>query len=323
MTRPSLGARLSRFDYLASTAVCAKTTAGVFADAIAGYAMTQQASSPSHAARMLRWLTEMGADEAIGETPVDRRQSSLVDRPVAAGASAAAEAASVVPSLLSSTSPALPAHALLVAPPDQVVLAARDRARAARTLDELRQTLERFEGCALRATASRLVFGDGFAQARVMFVGEAPGREEDREGRPFVGRSGQLLDRMLASIGLDRTSAYIANVVPWRPPGNRTPTPQETATCLPFIERQIELVAPEILVLLGAPAAQALLGEKEGILRLRGRWRSREFDGRNVRVLATLHPAFLLRQPAQKKLSWRDFRMLRRGLEASLRPETS
>ena len=144
-------------------------------------------------------------------------------------------------------------------------MAAREAARSAPDLETLRQILDRFEGCGLRATASRLVFGDGNPSARVMLIGEAPGREEDLEGRPFVGRSGKLLDRMLAAIGLDRSSVYIANIVPWRPPGNRTPTPRETAICLPFILRQIELVDPDILVCLGNPSTQTLLDTKDGI----------------------------------------------------------
>jgi DNA polymerase len=149
-----------------------------------------------------------------------------------------------------------------------------------------------------------------------MLVGEAPGADEDRIGKPFMGRSGQLLDRMLAAIGLDRNAVYIANIVPWRPPGNRTPTPQEVAICKPFIERQIELANPDFLVCLGGPAAQNLLSIKDGILRTRGRWFSYATpDGRTIRTLATLHPAYLLRQPLQKRLGWRDFLALRRALD--------
>ena len=147
-------------------------------------------------------------------------------------------------------------------------MAAREAARSAASLDELRAILDGFTGCALRATATQLVFADGNPQSRVMFVGEAPGRDEDIEGLPFVGRSGKLLDRMLAAIGLDRTSVYIANIVPWRPPGNRTPTPQESAICLPFTLRQIELVDPDVLVCLGNPSSQTLLATKEGITKV-------------------------------------------------------
>lgn len=201
-------------------------------------------------------------------------------------------------------------------PPETAQTAAREAARGASTLEELRTILERFEGCALKQTAKQLVFADGNPQARVMFVGEAPGRDEDLEGRPFVGPSGKLLDRMLAAIGLDRaSSAYIANIIPWRPPGNRTPTPQEAATCLPFIHRQIELSHAEILVCLGGPSAQALLGVKEGIVRTRGRWFSYSAGARNLRAIATLHPAYLLRTPLQKRFAWRDFLAVKKALE--------
>jgi DNA polymerase len=193
---------------------------------------------------------------------------------------------------------------------------AREQARQARSLEELEAILAGFEGCALRFSAKNLAFHDGNPAGRVMLVGEAPGADEDRIGKPFMGRSGQLLDRMLAAIGLDRTQVYIANVVPWRPPGNRTPTPQEVAICKPFIARQIELAAPEFLVCLGGPATQNLLGVKDGILRTRGRWFDyRAEDGRGIRALPTLHPAYLLRQPLQKRLGWRDFSLLRRALD--------
>src|SRR6266511_2760630 len=158
------------------------------------------------------------------------------------------------------------------APRAEPARARTEAPKSAATLEELQAMLERFQGCALRTTATQLVFADGNPKARVMFVGEAPGRDEDIEGLPFVGRSGKLLDRMMAAIGLDRRSAYIANVVPWRPPGNRTPTPQESAVCLPFTLRQIELADPDILVCLGTPSAQTLLNSKDGILKTRGRW---------------------------------------------------
>ena len=163
-----------------------------------------------------------------------------------------------------------------------------------------RAALDRFEGCALRATATQLVFADGNPQARLMLVGEAPGRDEDIEGLPFVGRSGKLLDRMLAAIGLDRTRVYIANIIPWRPPGNRTPTPQESQICLPFVRKQIELVDPDILVCLGGPSATTLLGIKEGITKSRGRWLTYDTGKREIRALATFHPAFSIAQPATK-----------------------
>jgi len=182
-------------------------------------------------------------------------------------------------------------------------------------LATLRSNLERFEGCALKRTATQLVFADGAPGSRIMFVGEAPGGDEDRVGRPFVGRAGQLLDRMLNAVGLDRGQVYIANVVPWRPPGNRTPTLQETQACLPFIKRQIELAAPEVLVCLGASATQTLLGVREGIMRARGTWFTYNCEnGRSIRAIAMLHPAYLLRQPGQKRHAWSDMRALARKL---------
>jgi DNA polymerase len=173
-----------------------------------------------------------------------------------------------------------------------------------------------FEGCALKATAKNLCFADGQPGARIMLVGEAPGADEDRQGLPFVGVSGQLLDQMLAAIGLDRRQhVYIANIVPWRPPGNRTPTTQEMMVCRPFVLRQIALSAPDILVTLGGPAAQALLG-LTGIMASRGKWRSLELDGRTIPALPTLHPAYLLRNPIAKRQAWADLRALRRALDA-------
>jgi uracil-DNA glycosylase len=198
-------------------------------------------------------------------------------------------------------------------PPDAAAAEAREAARNARTLDELCDILAAFEGCALKASATQLVFADGNPQARLMLVGEAPGRDEDLEGRPFVGRSGQLLDRMLAAIGLDRTSVYIANVVPWRPPGNRTPSPQETQVCLPFIQRQIEFCDPDVLVCLGGPSAETLLGQK-GITKIRGRWFSYSTGTREIRAMPTFHPAFLLRSPLQKRFAWRDFLAIKKAL---------
>ena len=199
--------------------------------------------------------------------------------------------------------------------PDAAIASAREAARTAPTLDALRTLLETFDGCALKHTATRLVFADGNPQARVMFVGEAPGRDEDIEGLPFVGRSGKLLDRMIAAIGLDRSRAYIANVIPWRPPGNRTPTPQETQVCLPFIQRQIELVNPDVLVTLGNPSTQALLGTREGIMRTRGKWFDYDTGTRTIRAIATFHPAYLLRSPSYKRMTWQDLRAVAKALE--------
>ena len=207
------------------------------------------------------------------------------------------------------------AFADAVVPDREVVESARDLARQAKDLAELRDCLAGFTGCNLRLTAKNLVFADGNPDARVMLIGEAPGRDEDLQGKPFVGRSGQLLDKMLSAIGLDRSSVYIANVVPWRPPGNRTPTPQETEICKPFIRRQIELAAPDVLVFLGAASAKSLLDVQDGIRRLRGRWMTYDVAGRQVPCLATYHPAYLLRNPIEKRMSWRDFLALSHKLQ--------
>lgn len=215
--------------------------------------------------------------------------------------------------------PGAPVGGAAVVPGDEVVVAAREAARSAATLDELRETLARFDGCNLKLTAKSLVFADGPADAKVMFVGEAPGREEDARGLPFVGRSGQLLDRMLEAIGLARGEVYITNVVPWRPPGNRTPSPQETEICKPFVLRQIELVRPKVLVFLGGASAKALTGVQDGILRLRGRWLELplgpDAQGATIRAMATLHPAYLLRSPVQKRYAWRDFLAIKAALD--------
>jgi uracil-DNA glycosylase family 4 len=255
-------------------------------------------------ARLLRWYAEMGVDIAVDNAPHDRFAESRPSDCLGAemrGRAAPPETIEVSRRVMREPATALPAEA---------IAAARDQAAAAQTLGNLREKLSRFEGCGLKATATRLVFGDGFPSADIMFIGEAPGADEDREGVPFVGRAGQLLDKMLAAIGLDRRKVYIANVVPWRPPGNRTPTPLETAACLPFTRRQIELVDPKILVCLGAASAQTLLGGPDGIMRMRGRWFAYPVGNAEIRALAMLHPAYLLRQPAQKKLAWQDLRML-------------
>ena len=247
----------------------------------------------------LNWLVEAGADEAIAEQPVNRLTAKATVAPLQAPAAAR---------------PA-PARAPVVLPLDgDAIGSAQAAAAAATSLSELQAALEAFEGCALKRTATNTVFADGVADGRIMLIGEAPGRDEDIEGLPFVGRSGKLLDRMLAAIGFDRTSVYIANIVPWRPPGNRTPTPQETQICLPFVLRQIELVDPDILVCLGGPSAQTLLGIKDGITKTRGRWFTFNSGKREIRAMPTFHPAFLLRSPLQKRFAWRDFLAVKKAL---------
>ncbi|QTL06291.1 uracil-DNA glycosylase [Aquabacter sp. L1I39] len=272
--------------------------------------------SPDDLADLLAFHLEAGVDVAIGEEPVDRfAESAAAARARAAAFAAGGErgnGAAARPSAQPArpapraAAPVAPGGMMAAQPPDVAEMAAREAARSAENLEALRTILEGFDGCPLKRTATRLVFADGNPQARIMFVGEAPGRDEDVQGLPFVGRSGRLLDLMLAAIGLDRTSAYIANVIPWRPPGNRTPTPQETAICLPFIRRQIELADPDILVCLGGPSAQTLLGTKEGITKLRGQVVSYETGQRTIAALATFHPAYLLRTPLGKRLVWRD-----------------
>lgn len=263
--------------------------------------MQTEAASPR---QMLEFLLAAGVDVAIGDEPINRLAPPPIQASQAESVPSGADRQGRSP-------PAAPA-ALRPAPtaPDDALMAARELAKSAPDLETLEKLLAGFDGCALKSTASRLVFADGTPGAKIMIIGEAPGRDEDEIGRPFVGRAGQLLDKMLRAVGLDRSGVYIANIVPWRPPGNRTPTPQEIAICLPFIQRQIELSAPDVLVTMGAPATQNLLSQKDGILRLRGRWFEFPVGGRKIPALATLHPAYLLRQPGQKSLAWRDLRAL-------------
>ena len=276
-----------------------------------------------NARELLAFYRDAGVDALLGDEAIDRFADEF-DRP--APKTAASSPAEAFPGEQAPPSPSLarkgggssisaPA-AIAAAPPsaEAAVMSARAAAKGAESLEALRALLQTFEGCMLRTTATQLVFADGNPKGRVMFVGEAPGRDEDIAGLPFVGRSGKLLDLMMQAIGLDRTQAYIANIVPWRPPGNRTPTPLESAICLPFLLRQIELADPDILVCLGQPSTQTLLGTKEGITRTRGRWFKFDTGRREIRALPTYHPAFLLRSPLQKRLAWRDFLALKKAL---------
>ena len=270
--------------------------------------MSAMTPDPRPTARqLLAFYLEAGVDCALSDEPVDR----LADPDLA---HAPREAPPPAPAKV--VTPASASFLQGEAPPapDAAIASAREASRTAPTLEALRALLDNFDGCALRNTATKLVFADGNPLARVMFVGEAPGRDEDIEGLPFVGRSGKLLDRMIAAIGLDRTKVYIANVIPWRPPGNRTPTPQETQVCLPFIQRQIELVDPDVLVTLGNPSTQALLGTREGIMRTRGKWLDYHTGTRTIRAMATFHPAYLLRSPSYKRMSWQDLRAIAKAL---------
>jgi uracil-DNA glycosylase len=314
-----------------------RRTLNVVAQRALSQAMTSEKDAMTKflsARALLAFYEEAGADALVGEMPVDRLAADAprdAAASVTAGASPQAAAAQVTPPRGASAARAVPpqpprtisardldtrSRSAAAPPPapEAAVMTARAAAKGVASLEELRAILDRFEGCALRTTATRLVFADGNPHARVMFVGEAPGRDEDIEGLPFVGRSGKLLDRMMAAIGLDRRSAYIANIIPWRPPGNRTPTPQESAICLPFILRQIELADPDVLVCMGGPSAMMLLNTNEGILKTRGRWFTHHTGTRDIRALATLHPAYLLRQPLQKRLAWRDFLAIKKAL---------
>ena len=260
--------------------------------------------------QLLAFYLEAGVDCALSDEPVDRLAEPEATAAIKATAGDAGLARPVRAAAATFAAPtAEPSPA-----PDAAIASAREAARTAASLEVLRDMLEKFDGCALKSTATRLVFADGNPKARIMFVGEAPGRDEDIEGLPFVGRSGKLLDRMIAAIGLDRTKVYIANVIPWRPPGNRTPTPQETQICLPFIQRQIELVDPDILVTLGNPSTQTLLSTREGIMKTRGRWFNYDTGTRTIRAMATFHPAYLLRSPSYKRLSWQDLRAIAKAL---------
>jgi len=293
---------------------------------------------------LLRWQLEMGADEALDESAVDRyaaTAATAVARPMttipaaASGLPAPAGPAPrqpgppAAPVGLNERAGARPAAAqpprsgAAVARPavaiesPQLVADAAGLAAACTTLAELERAIQGFDACALKRTARNTVFADGVAGAEVMIVGEAPGGDEDRLGKPFVGVSGQLLDRMFATVGLERTrNLYITNILFWRPPGNRTPTPGESAICLAFTRRHIELARARILVLAGGSPAKAVLETTEGILKLRGRWTEYVLgDGTRIPTLPTLHPAYLLRTPAAKRQSWRDLLLIQERLE--------
>ena len=256
---------------------------------------------------LLRFYSDAGVDAAMLDTPVNHLADAAATPAVATQApSAAAKPANPEPKI-PPPAPSASKPAAMV-PDENTVALAREMAAKAENLEALREALAAFDGCSLKFTAKNLVFADGDPKARLMFVGEAPGRDEDIEGLPFVGRSGRLLNRMIAAIGLAREETHIANVIPWRPPGNRTPTPLETEICRPFISRQIELVNPDVLVTLGGPSAKTLLNTTEGILRMRGKWREHSTpSGTKISTMPTLHPAYLLRNPAHKRLAWRDF----------------
>ncbi|MEM8876781.1 MAG: uracil-DNA glycosylase [Pseudomonadota bacterium] len=256
------------------------------------------------AAAIIAYYADIGIDETLEAKPIDQ---------FAPGDTASADVAETNPVIENarplSSGPADTSQ--VQGEPDNVLAEATRLANSAESIEDLRRILTGFDGCPLKRTAQNLCLCDGNPEAPIMLIGEAPGRDEDIQGKPFVGRAGQLLDRMLAAIALDRSHVHITNTVFWRPPGNRTPSPQETSICRPFLDRQIELVNPTLILVLGGAAAKELFATKDGILRMRGKWRTLSIAGREIPALPTLHPAYLLRQPAQKKLSWRDLRSLR------------
>ena len=257
----------------------------------------------------LVWQLRMGIDETVANDPLDRFSADdIQSRPE--------RKRSPDVGARSSTLAVKRPHAPDVGRQDSQLLALQ-AAEAATTLADLHRAIEKFEGCSLKRTAKSTVFADGNPAAHVMLIGEAPGAEEDRQGKPFVGPSGHLLDKMMGAIGLTRDrDYYISNILPWRPPGNRKPTPLETAACLPFIRRHIELVRPRILVLLGATPVTALLGRTEGITRLRGQWLELHIGQQILDVMPTYHPAYLLRQPRFKAEAWHDLLEIRSRLNA-------
>jgi DNA polymerase len=289
----------------------------------------QDAQSEGALTALLDWYREMGAEEAVGETVIDWlargdkapgqgfgvpfRAQPATTQPVRTPQESVGGPPVAAPVPRPPPTPAVSRQFPATAP-EAAVVAARTAAREAATLEELGAKLAAFDGCSLKATAKNLCFYRGMAKARLMLIGEAPGRDEDLEGKPFVGRAGQLLDKMLAAIQLSEQNAHITNIVYWRPPGNRTPTPQEAQVCRPFLERQVELVAPELVVLLGGAAAKHLLEVADGIMRIRGKWREIEIGSVKVRAIATLHPAYLLRAPAAKRLAWRDLLAVKAAL---------
>ncbi len=253
---------------------------------------------------ILKWYAEIGVDAVLNTDPIDR-YSAVASK---TGPSAQAQ---------KSKAPDQPAPASSPFLVPETGPSAAELAAQCQNLSELREAIDSFEGCVLKQTAKNTVFADGNPEADVMFIGEAPGRDEDIQGLPFVGQAGKLLDQMINAIGRDRESVYISNILNWRPPGNRTPTPQEALTCLPFIRRHIQLVDPQVIVLLGGTSAKHLLATKTGIMRLRGRWANVKLDddgNQTITALPTLHPAYLLRQPAHKRLAWQDFLNLKQRL---------
>lgn len=262
------------------------------------YADTPKTLPPNEAAAILRWYIAAGVDIAIGDTPIDR---TIIAPPKPA------------PILQSEA----PVQRAVQAPVH--IKAPQPAASTAQNLDELKTLMDSFEDCALRRTATQTVPGNGPVDAKLLVIGEAPGADEDRSGIPFVGRPGLLLNKMLASIQHPRENVYVTNLVPWRPPGNRTPTTEEIMQCMPFLLRAIDIVKPEAILLLGGVSANAVLNKRDSITRLRGRWETleRQDAGLSIPTITTFHPAYLLRFPEKKAFAWRDLLSLRERLANS------
>jgi uracil-DNA glycosylase len=283
---------------------------------------------------LLKWYVEAGVDEVLADAPVDRLSAVRNVQPVQKIGATPPPSPRLpanerppdksTPAFTPSSETGQRRQSAELISRDEMTRTARATSAAATSLEELRAALEEFEGCPLKQTAKSLVFADGNPDGPLMFVGEAPGAEEDRHGLPFVGPAGQLLDRMLAAINLDRSDAYITNILPWRPPGNRSPTDAEIAACLPFLERHIELAKPKILIMVGGTAAKTLMGTNQGIMRMRGRWYEYATPQMSAPIPARplLHPAYLLRQPAQKRETWMDLIEIRKRLAQELPNET-
>lgn len=282
-------------------------------------------------ASLLAWYEAMGVTSSESEIATDwlgrgdvapgfgfslEPDAAGIEVPAAAIGSGAAALVAADANQTSSTPARAPVRTQPAIKTERGSAAAQAAAATANSLDELRAALEAFDGCNLKTTAKNLCFYRGAARTRLMIIGEAPGRDEDIEGRPFVGRAGQLLDRMLAAISLSEADVHITNIVYWRPPGNRTPTPQEALACRPFLERQVELVEPDMVLLLGGAAAKQVFDTADGIMRLRGKWRDIQIGRRSLKAMAMLHPAYLLRTPAAKAMAWRDLLAVRAALGA-------
>ncbi|MBH88699.1 MAG: uracil-DNA glycosylase [Magnetovibrio sp.] len=255
-------------------------------------------------AEILRWYLYSGVDETIGEVPQNRFINVNLKEDTPTKKEQINNSSKIISqgSVMTETS----------------LQEACKIAAAAKSVEELKNTLLNYAGCSLRKTATNLVFGDGNPKANIVLLGESPGAEEDRSGLPFVGPGGQLLDKMLASIGLDRNKVFLSNTVFWRPPGSRTPTAQETGICIPFVERLLELIDPEILIILGGAAAKSLLAKTAAVSRLRGKWYtySTPMLSRPIQATVVFHPDYLLSSPVHKRNTWQDLLMIREKLKS-------